>query len=144
MPDFGAGLRPASVGPSTPSGHSRLYKLGSRPDAERIGPGRSLRYSPFGGINMNPATLKEQIEKGEYQVDPVAVADAMLRRLHALPEAQKECSYPRSEPSASVKTTSPEPSMTEPIHVSRSPRHRGPRAFSSIFAFRAGTHAHSS
>jgi anti-sigma28 factor (negative regulator of flagellin synthesis) len=33
---------------------------------------------------MNTAKLKEQIEKGEYEVDPAAVADAMLRRLHRL------------------------------------------------------------
>jgi len=125
-------------------GGQRERFLGSRPDAERVGAGRSLEYSPFGEITMNPATLKEQIEKGEYQVNPVAVADAMLRRLHALQEAQKECSYPCSGPSASVNTTPPEPSMTEPIQVSRAPRRRGPRAFSSIFAFRAGTHAHSS
>ena len=40
-----------------------------------------LEYSPFGEIAMNAAKLKEQIEQGEYEVDPVAVADAMLRRL---------------------------------------------------------------
>jgi Anti-sigma-28 factor, FlgM len=93
---------------------------------------------------MNPATLKAQIEKGEYQVDPVAVADAMLRRLQAHREAQNECSYPDSASPESLKMTPPEPSTTDPIHVSRAPRLRRPRALSSIFALRAGTHAHSS
>ena len=47
---------------------------------------------------MNATQLKEQIERGEYQVDPVAVADAMLRRLRGLaaPSVQNECSYPDS------------------------------------------------
>jgi Anti-sigma-28 factor, FlgM len=120
----------------------RLDKLGSGPDAAPPGIGRSLQYSPFGGTKMNPAALKEQIEKGEYKVDPTAVADAMLRRLQAVREVQKECSYPDSEPPASVNMTPPEPSTTEPIHVRRVPRFRRP--LSSIFAFRAGTHAHSS
>lgn len=93
---------------------------------------------------MNPATLREQIEKGEYKVDPTAVADAMLRRLQAVREAQKECSYPESEPPASVNMTPPEPSTTDPIHVSRRSGLRRSRRLSSIFAFRAGTHAHSS
>lgn len=62
-------------------------------------------------IVMEPATLKEQISKGEYRVDPTAVADALLRRL------QNECSYPASGPSASVNTTPAGPSCTEPIQV---------------------------
>ena len=71
---------------------------------------------------MNAAELKQQIENGEYQVDPVAVADAMLRRLRGLPErnAQKECSNPDSSPSASVNTTPGGPSTTKPTHVGRS------------------------
>ncbi len=105
-----------------------------------------LQYSPFGGIAMNAAELKQQIEKGEYQVDPVAVADAMLRRLRgvAASVAQNECSYPESSPSASTKATPGSPSTTKPTHVSSAPRLRGPRAFSSFSALRAGTQAHSS
>jgi hypothetical protein len=109
-----------------------------------------LEYSPSGGIAMNAAELKQQIEKGEYQVDPVAVADAMLRRLREREEqreqgfAQNECSYPDSSPSASVNTTPGGPSTTKPTHVRSVPRLRGPRAISSIAAVRAGTQAHSS
>ena len=104
-----------------------------------------LEYSPFEGIAMNAAELKEQIEKGEYRVDPVAVADAMLRRLLGTTElsAQNECSNPDSSPSASTNTTPGSPSTTKPTHV-RSPRLRGPRGFSSFSALRAGTQAHSS
>jgi hypothetical protein len=60
---------------------------------------------------MDPAVLKEQIEKGEYRVDATAVADALLRRL------QNACSYPASGPSASRNTTPGSPSTTDPIHV---------------------------
>jgi hypothetical protein len=52
---------------------------------------------------MEPAVLKQQIEKGEYQVDPKAVADAMLRRLWFF--AQNECWYPTNGSSASGNTT---------------------------------------
>jgi len=104
-------------------------------------PADPLEYSPFGGIAMNAAQLKEQIEKGEYQVDPAAVADAMLRRLRGLD--QNECSNPDNSPSASTNTTPGSPSTTKPTHV-RSPRLRGPRGFSSFSALRAGTQAHNS
>jgi hypothetical protein len=52
---------------------------------------------------MDAAVLKQQIEKGEYRVDPKAVADAMLRRLWFF--AQNECSYPVNGSSASTNTT---------------------------------------
>lgn len=52
---------------------------------------------------MDPAVLKEQIEKGQYAVDPKAVADAMLRRLRLL--VQNECSYPTNGSSAPGNTT---------------------------------------
>lgn len=104
-----------------------------------------LEYSPFEGIAMNATQLKEQIERGEYQIDPVAVADAMLRRLRGLaaPSVQNECSYPDSSTSPSVKATPGAPSTTKPTHLSPS-RRRGPRAFSSFSALRAGTQAHNS
>jgi hypothetical protein len=60
---------------------------------------------------MDPAMLKELIEKGEYRVDSTAVADALLRRL------QNACWYPASGPSASVNTTPGGPSSTDPIQV---------------------------
>jgi hypothetical protein len=64
---------------------------------------------------MDPAVLREQIERGEYRVDPTAVADAVMRRLRAF--AQNECSYPASGPSASANTTPAGPSTTDPIRV---------------------------
>jgi hypothetical protein len=108
-----------------------------------------LEYSQSGGIAMNAAELKQLIDKGEYEVDPVAVADAMLRRLRA---PQNECSNPDSSPSASVNTTPGGPSTTKPTHVRSVPRlrrasmpaGRGPRSFSSVVAVRAGTQTHSS
>ena len=109
-------------------------------------PADPLEYSPFGGIAMNAAQLKEQIEKGEYQVDPVAVADAMLRRLRGLTEfrAQNECSKPDSSPSPSVNTAPGAPSTTKPTHIRSVARLRGPRSLSSVIAVRAGTQTHSS
>jgi len=81
---------------------------------------------------MDPAVLKQQIEKGEYQVDPSLVADAMLRRLRAF--AQSACSYPASGSSASTNTTPGGPSITDPTQV----------AFVSLFALRNGTQTHNS
>jgi hypothetical protein len=79
-------------------------------------------------IVMDTNTLKDQIQKGEYQVDPSAVADALLRRL------QNECSYPASGPSESTNTTAGEPWTTEPIEVK----------LLRALALRAGRQAHNS
>jgi Anti-sigma-28 factor, FlgM len=72
------------------------------------------------------AELKQLIERGEYEVDPVAVADAIVERLRGLAavaphagERQKECSYPESSPSASVNTTPAGPGRTRPTQVNR-------------------------
>jgi anti-sigma-28 factor FlgM len=81
---------------------------------------------------MDLAVLKEQIERGEYRVDPTAVADALLRRLRAF--AQNECSYPDSGPSAPANTTPGGPSTTDPIQV----------MFASLFWLGGGRQAHSS
>jgi anti-sigma-28 factor FlgM len=50
--------------------------------------------------------IRDQIQRGDYQVDAQAVAEAILRRLLAgMPlgagpaRAQNECSYPDSSPS---------------------------------------------
>jgi anti-sigma-28 factor FlgM len=102
--------------------------LGSRPDSDAPDGGRSLEYSD----HMDPAVLKQQIEKGEYQVDPSAVADAMLRRLRAF--AQSACSYPASGSSASMNATPGGPTTTDPTQV----------AFVNLFALGNGTHTQSS
>jgi Anti-sigma-28 factor, FlgM len=57
--------------------------------------------------------LKRRIERGEYRVDPQAVADAILRRAdvtrHAAPWETRDpyntCSYPESGSSESTNTT---------------------------------------
>lgn len=113
---------------------------------------------------MKAARLKEQIENGEYRVDPAAVAEAILRRIggveavrdHGLGAAlgreaqrpganpaQNECSYPASSESASRKTTPGGPSATAPIHVTFRGAPGG-RAFSNIAAVRAGMQTQSS
>lgn len=80
--------------------------------------------------------IKDRIERGEYQVDPVAVAGAILQRLrdaavaHADqtserrarggPDgsvAQSECSYPESRASSLPKLTAGVPATTRPIQV---------------------------
>jgi Anti-sigma-28 factor, FlgM len=77
------------------------------------------------GKEVRVGQLKEQVERGDYRVDPKAVAEAMVRRLRELglasgphPETHSECSYPSSGWSVSANTTSPSPSRTEPIQVS--------------------------
>lgn len=83
--------------------------------------------------------LKERLARGEYAVDPPAVADAILRRsrdlapprvncrrearggarlfeMRELPP-QSLCSYPESPPEASVKVTPGFPVLTWPIQV---------------------------
>jgi hypothetical protein len=54
------------------------------------------------------AGIKQQIERGEYRVDPRAVAEAILRRLGerwTLPDGYSACSYPSNSASASSKRT---------------------------------------
>jgi hypothetical protein len=58
------------------------------------------------------AGIKQQIEQGHYQVDPGAVADAILRRLSdrwallEADEAYNKCSYPDSSAPPSSNHTS--------------------------------------
>src|SRR5205807_1979186 len=61
--------------------------------------------------------LRERISRGEYQIDPLAIADAILERLDQL----SECSYPESGRSASVKETPGAPATTRPIQASPAP-----------------------
>lgn len=89
--------------------------------------------------------LRAQIAKGDYRVDPHAVADAILRRVRMLGadearSGQNECSYPTSPPSTSAKTKPGGPSMTRPIHVS--PMFAA--ASSASLRAAGGMHTHSS
>jgi hypothetical protein len=50
---------------------------------------------------VSVTAIREQVARGDYQVDPQAVADAILRRLlsgaglgSGVARAQSECSYP--------------------------------------------------
>jgi len=72
------------------------------------------------------AELKQLIERGDYEVEPYAVADAIVERLRGLAaaasladEPQNECSKPDNSPSASVNTTPAEPGSTRPTQVNR-------------------------
>ena len=80
------------------------------------------------------AELKDQLERGDYTVDPNAVADAIVRRLRDLvafraelvrdadrtgpPPFQSRCSYPESGADAPAKLT-PVPRTARPIQVMR-------------------------
>jgi Anti-sigma-28 factor, FlgM len=110
------------------------------------------------------AELRQQIEQGEYRVDPTAVANAILRRIRDLAQArrdlgqapqamdpawdpgqyQSECSYPDRSPEASVNDMPVAPCTTDPIHV----RPTLPtRLRTLVWALRAalgGTQTHSS
>ncbi len=108
------------------------------------------------------AEIKEQLEHGEYRVEPDAVADALLRRLRELADARRErvsprdrawaaelegqimCSYPDRVPSASVKVTSGCPGRTRPTKLSS--RFVGRLSHSVATTLRAlgGTVTHSS
>jgi Anti-sigma-28 factor, FlgM len=81
------------------------------------------------------AGIKERVERGDYSVDPAAVADAILRRIgfpHPAPDTwrstQKECSYPDSCSPDGPKLTPASPRRTEPIQV----RSTVPPSFRSV------------
>jgi hypothetical protein len=67
--------------------------------------------------NSKMSSIKDQVERGAYRVDPAVVADAILRRLGF----QKACSYPARGPSASVNTTPRSPCVTDPTQVRPGP-----------------------
>jgi hypothetical protein len=93
--------------------------------------------------------LKELIEKGEYRVDPTAVADAILQRLRELADErtarvqpENECSYPDSLSGPSVNTAALAASTTEPILVRPVPFRRFVSGvLSSVAQVAAGKHA---
>ena len=75
-------------------------------------------------------SIKSQVQQGEYSVEPLAIADAMIRWFSTPAHrragargpyhpggAQNECSYPDNRRSASRNATSGGPSTTDPIQV---------------------------
>jgi hypothetical protein len=82
------------------------------------------------GDLYNLRSIKSQVQQGEYRVDPLATADAMIRWFSTPADrrrgargpyhpggAQNECSNPESGPSASTNATPGAPSTTDPIQV---------------------------
>jgi len=108
------------------------------------------------------AQMREQIKQGEYQVEPTAVADAILRHLHGLAvardehvapderasarrhQAQMECSYPERAAVAPRKTTPGSPSTTRPTTVKPTVIERLANVVSTTFKPDSGTQAQSS
>ncbi len=105
------------------------------------------------------ADLRDRIARGEYEVDPHAVAEAIVRRLREralaraalnrelpvdLDRPQKECSYPARDSSASVNETLAGPSTTRPIHVRPAPLAHVALVASTISRALRGMQAHSS
>jgi hypothetical protein len=62
--------------------------------------------------------LKNRVARGEYVVDPVKVADAIVGRLHDRAARQSTCSYPDSSPDPSTNTRPGGPSTTRPTQFS--------------------------
>lgn len=108
------------------------------------------------------ADMREKIERGEYRVEPTAVADAILRRLQELAVArgehvaadeqawahthgsQIECSYPERDPRAPRKMTPGAPSTTRPTTVRPTVIERLANVVSTTLKPDPGTQAQSS
>jgi hypothetical protein len=72
--------------------------------------------------------LKQQIARGEYEIDDAKVADAIVQRLREWgvisepePPAHTECSNPDRSPQKPSRMRSTGPSRTRPTHVRRQP-----------------------
>ncbi len=118
--------------------------------------------NPTDEVREKVADMQEQIKRGEYRVEPTAVADAILRHLHELAAArgehvapdeqawarrqgvQMECSYPERDALAPPKTTPAGPSTTRPTTVKPTVIERLANAVSTSFSPDAGTQAQSS
>ncbi len=120
--------------------------------------------------DMNPmepdpekvADMREQIKHGGYLVEPTAVADAILRRLHEIAvardehvapderarartyEAQMECSYPERGELVPRKATPVGPSTTRPTTVKPTVIERLANVVSTSLKPDSGTQAQSS
>jgi hypothetical protein len=108
------------------------------------------------------AELKDRLERGEYAIDPAAVADAIIRRSREAAvlrtecrelqrrenardrPAQNECSYPSSSFGPSVNRMPAGPALTSPIHVIRTLGSRLASRLSTALRAAGGMHAHSS
>ncbi len=108
------------------------------------------------------ADMRQEITRGEYRVEPTAVADAILRHLHELAvargehvapnerararakKAQMECSYPDGDSLVPVNTTPDDPSTTRPTTVKSTVIERLANVFSTTLSPDAGTQAQSS
>ncbi len=112
------------------------------------------------------AEIKAKVERDEYTVDPVAVADALLKRLRELSERRREhvrtgergpprpdergprynaCSYPASSPPGqSAKRRPGWPANTWPIQVSWTASSWSRNAASALARAFRGTQAQSS
>lgn len=82
--------------------------------------------APNAVIPHKIAEIKRLVELGQYQVDPYAIADAMMRwaerefevdRRGGRSRPQNTCSKPASSRPTSVKVTPACPSATTPIQV---------------------------
>ncbi len=108
------------------------------------------------------ADMREQINQGEYRVDPTAVADAILRRLgevaaaraeHVAPDeralarrrdVQMACSNPERGPVAPRNTTPGGPATTRPTTVKPTVIERLANVVSTTLNPDPGTQAQSS
>ena len=80
------------------------------------------------GTDTRLTELRQSIARGDYRIDPGAIADAILHRLTDRDarrcwglEPQTECSYPESGTSASVNASPAGPATTWPIQVHWAP-----------------------
>jgi hypothetical protein len=107
------------------------------------------------------AKLREQLERGEYAIDPNAVADAILKRLRDVMCAEAEiaaewsqrhqvqvpdqsaCSNPFNADLAPVKPTAPVPGTVRPIHVIRPARSLAASAASMVLRAAGGAQTQS-
>lgn len=80
-----------------------------------------IRFQPMAEKRKHTVkALKKRVSSGEYQVDPKAVADAIIRRrahLALTEAAQNECSNPESARPESTNTASGGPVRTAPMKV---------------------------
>ncbi len=64
--------------------------------------------------------LKDRVNRGDYRVDPIKVAEAILQRVlrrAGAQSAQSECAYPASPGGPSANTSPGGASSTRPTHV---------------------------